>query len=213
MKSAIVVVIVAIGWCVAPSSARCEDKVKARAAYEQATQHYELGEYREALEGFKEAYRQYAEPAFLFNLAQCRRQLGDNAQAIRDYRMYLTKVPDAPNRAEVEAIVERIERASASASPPQDVKPPPVAPAGPPTPTLAAPAPIVAAPAAAGPAQSPVLVASMAPASQRASARKKLIVGFAITGGLVVAGAIVVGVVLGTTPHDPQASLGTFPVQ
>ena len=98
------------------SVAHAEDKEWARAAYEQATQHYDLGEYKEALEAFKDAYRNFEDPAFLFNIAQCHRQLGDNAQAVREYRMYLLKLPDAPNRDAVGDLITRLEKSLAEPS-------------------------------------------------------------------------------------------------
>src|SRR5688572_6331199 len=77
------------------------DKDRARAAYKRGMQHYNLTEYREALDAFKEAYREFEEPALLFNIGQCHRQIGDKAIAIRFYRNYLNSVPGAPNREEV----------------------------------------------------------------------------------------------------------------
>ena len=85
------------------SPGAAEDKQKARVAYRLATQHYDLGEYKEALTAFKDAYRNFEDPAFLFNIAQCHRQLGDTVLAVREYRAYLRKVPDASNRDEVRA--------------------------------------------------------------------------------------------------------------
>ena len=64
------IAIVAVVVALAPS-AHAEDKQKAREAYERATQDYDLGEYKEALDAFKEAYRNFEDPAFLFNIAQC----------------------------------------------------------------------------------------------------------------------------------------------
>ncbi|HEX4462903.1 MAG TPA: hypothetical protein VIA18_33245, partial [Polyangia bacterium] len=54
------------------------------------------------------------------------RQLGDKPQALRFYRTYLIKVPQASNRTEVLDMIARLERASAEAqamktSPPQVV--------------------------------------------------------------------------------------------
>jgi len=61
----------------------------------------------------KRAYRAYEEPAFLYNIAQCYRQLGDKAEAIKFYRSYLRKVPEAPNREEVKSLVASLEAAMA----------------------------------------------------------------------------------------------------
>jgi tetratricopeptide (TPR) repeat protein len=74
---------------------RADDLQKARSLYQQGSQHYDLNEYTQALELFKEAYRSHEEPAILYNIAQCYRQLGDSENAIRFYRSFLNKA-DVP---------------------------------------------------------------------------------------------------------------------
>src|SRR5262245_26223280 len=91
----------------ATSTAHADDRDKARAAFRLGSQHYVLGEYREALVAFKEAYRNYEDPSFLFNIAQCERQLDQRADAIRAYRMYLVASPNAVNREEVRGLIAR----------------------------------------------------------------------------------------------------------
>jgi TolA-binding protein len=51
-----------------PSAANRAQKEQARIAYQRATKHYNLGEYADALAQFKEAYRAYEDPSFLFNI-------------------------------------------------------------------------------------------------------------------------------------------------
>jgi len=92
------------------ATAQAEDRAKAQTAYHSATQHYKLGEYSEALEGFKEAYRNYEDPIFIFDLAQCHRQLGHKEQAARAYRMFLIETPDAPNREKVRNMIATLEK-------------------------------------------------------------------------------------------------------
>jgi tetratricopeptide (TPR) repeat protein len=92
--------------------AHAEDKAKARQAFESATRHYDLTEYREALTAFKEAYRNYPDPSFLFNIGQCHRQLGEKEQAIKFFRNYLSKVPNAPNREAVRSVIAHLEQLS-----------------------------------------------------------------------------------------------------
>ena len=48
---------------------------------------------------FKGAYRLFREPTFLFNIAQCERQMGDYAAAASQYRAYRREAANAPNRA------------------------------------------------------------------------------------------------------------------
>jgi tetratricopeptide (TPR) repeat protein len=108
--------------------ARAEDAQKAREAYRTAARHYDLGEYREALDGFKEAYRNLENPALLFNIAQCHRHLGERRPAIRAYEAYLRRFPDAPDRDEIGALIAGLEKELANEqtarSSPQVTRPP-----------------------------------------------------------------------------------------
>jgi tetratricopeptide (TPR) repeat protein len=165
-------------------SAWAEDRAAARAAYLRGTQHYDLSEYDQALESFKEAYRNFEEPTFLFNIAQCYRQLGNHEKALRFYRTYLIKMPNAPNREEVRQLIAQLNRAieeekqSRAMPPPSPMKP-------------AAPMP--------EPATTAAPVAPPTPAVQatdRARARRKIVAG-AVTAGFGVAALAVGGACLG----------------
>jgi tetratricopeptide (TPR) repeat protein len=92
-----------------PVVARAGNKEAARADYLEGNRRYDLNEFDAALAAFKRAYLEYEDPAFLFNIAQCHRQLGQKSDAVKFYRSYLRKVPDAPNRAEVERLVATLE--------------------------------------------------------------------------------------------------------
>jgi tetratricopeptide (TPR) repeat protein len=91
--------------------AQAENKDVAREAFHQGTLQYEVGDFKSALADFKKAYLSYEDPAFLFNIAQCQRQLGDKAEALRTYRVFLMKVPNSSQRASVEKIVAELEAA------------------------------------------------------------------------------------------------------
>jgi tetratricopeptide (TPR) repeat protein len=94
---------------------------RAEKAFNLGEQHFKLGEYPQALDAFKNAYRDAADPALLFNIGQCYRLLGDSTQALRFYRLYLHDVPDSPRREQVERLVEKLEGSIAA----QKTKPPP----------------------------------------------------------------------------------------
>lgn len=102
-------VVLAVTFLALCATARADDLAKAQEAYHAGSQHYDLGEYKEALESFKEAYRTREDPIFLFNIAQCYRQLGDKQQAIRSYRSFLNKMPDARNRQQVREMIAKLE--------------------------------------------------------------------------------------------------------
>ena len=189
------------------TTAHADDRDKARAAFRLGSQHYSLGEYKEALTAFKEAYRNYEDPSFLFNIAQCHRQLDQRADAIREYRMYLVNAPDASNRDEVRQLIARLEHELAEeratkAAPPPGVQPPAVA--------AATTEPMHAA--AAAPATTPSLtLTATAPHRRETPTYKKwwvwTIVGVAIAGG---AAGLAIGLTRGggSTP-TANTSFGT----
>ena len=79
-----------------------------RMHFKKGQTHYALGEFEAAVDEFREAYRLRQEPAILFNLAQTYRQLHQWQHAYFHYRQYLNQKPDAPNRAEVENLIEQM---------------------------------------------------------------------------------------------------------
>jgi len=78
---------------------------RAKALFANGNRHYELGEYPQALEIYKKAYRVKPLPAFQFNIAQCHRKLGHYREAIQLYQAYLVGVPRAENRELVESLI------------------------------------------------------------------------------------------------------------
>lgn len=83
---------------------------------------YDLQRYSEALAHFQDAYELKPDPAFLYNIGQCQRLLGQRDAAVRSYLSYLRQVPDAPNREHVRQLVDELRAPPAA---------PPVAPAVP----------------------------------------------------------------------------------
>jgi hypothetical protein len=78
---------------------------QARGEFEKAERAFNLGRFQEALTGYRAAYDALPLPPFLFNIAQCYRNLGDGEQAIFFYQRYLSLDPEAPNRSVVEELV------------------------------------------------------------------------------------------------------------
>lgn len=83
---------------------------EAREHFKKAQTHYALGEFEDAAHEFREAYRLRDEPALLFNIGQAYRQMRQWQQAYFHYQQYLSKKPDAPNRAETESLVAQMRR-------------------------------------------------------------------------------------------------------
>ena len=164
------VLVLVVAVCNGTASA---DGGDAKARYMSGQSHYNLNEFSEALQDFKEAYRLHPDPAFLFNIAQCERQLGDFDEAIKFYRSYLRNKPDATNAKEVQKKIDELRGLSeakrkSKEGAPQSViapstAPPPVeracaARAAPP-PAASAPPPAVSAPPPAPVAPPPNLTA------------------------------------------------------
>jgi tetratricopeptide (TPR) repeat protein len=85
-------------------------------AVREAKRHFDRGEKLYALTKFSEALDEYQKafdakpiPAFLFNIGQCYRNLGDYDAAIFSYRKYLKLAPDAANREQVEQLIGDLE--------------------------------------------------------------------------------------------------------
>jgi tetratricopeptide (TPR) repeat protein len=215
-----------------------EDRDKARELYRKGTQHYNLGEYSDALTAFKDAYRNYEDPTFLFNIAQCHRQLGARADAIRIYRSYLRESPNAPNREQVTRLITVLETelqhemASRTIQPQGTMQPAgepkPVAKPAAPPPPVAKPTPppppaptVVEAPPPSPPAAPPPEAAAASvtiehpapPATAKKPLYKKWWLWTAVGGVVVVGAAIGLGVGLSSSaPSFPaaQPTDGTF---
>jgi len=82
---------------------------EAKALFGEAQGLYDLGRFDEALEVYSKAYEVKPLPAFLFNIAQCHRNLENWERAVFFFRRFLEAKPETPNRAEVEALVLKLE--------------------------------------------------------------------------------------------------------
>lgn len=94
-----------------PRAALAEDSATktARRHFAKGDKLFALGRFDEALTHYESAYEARPLPGFLFNIAQCHRNLGHIDEAIFSYRKYLTEQPDAENREEVEQQIAELE--------------------------------------------------------------------------------------------------------
>jgi tetratricopeptide (TPR) repeat protein len=90
----------------APLSARAQAQTgearaqaQARAKFLEGNAAYEQSQYQKALDAYVEAYRLLPLPGFLFNIAQCYRQLDQPEQAATFYRRYLAQSKQPPANA------------------------------------------------------------------------------------------------------------------
>jgi tetratricopeptide (TPR) repeat protein len=74
---------------------------------------FALGRFSDALKEYEAAFDAKPLPAFLFNIGQCHRNLHDYDAAIFSFRKYLSLLPEAANRAEVEDLIRELEDAQA----------------------------------------------------------------------------------------------------
>ena len=152
------------------------DPARARAHFDLAKRYFEVDEYVKAIEEFKAAHVEEPDPAFLYNIAECYRHMGETKEALVFYRRFLLLSPaNAPTRASVEKRVAALQAAMRGAA---DV---PLAPTtgaagvAAPAPKLAAAPPAAAAPPEArapepAPAAAPVTLAMAAPPAATAPA-------------------------------------------
>ncbi len=74
------------------------DEVKARALFKDGQTAYDVGEFKHALDLYADAYKLKPLPGFLFNIAQCHRQLGDFKMAAFFFSRFIdTSKPEASN--------------------------------------------------------------------------------------------------------------------
>jgi tetratricopeptide (TPR) repeat protein len=88
-----------------------ETKARARAIYEKGARAYDEGRYYDAADYFLDTNRIYPRPQLAFNIGRAYDKIGNLAGALRHYREYLRRVPDAPDRVEVSARVRELEHA------------------------------------------------------------------------------------------------------
>jgi len=178
------------------ASAEPSDRAQAREHFIKGTKAFDLGLYEDAVREYTAAYQAKADPALLYNIAQAHRQAGHAKEALRFYRVYLSKVPSASNRADVEAKVAELQKTvdqeeKATQAPPPDGAHKPSAPV-----EEAAPRPAETHPQ---PAQAPVPAPTVAatpaelPAVNPRPARRLKIAGLATA----VVGVAVLGVGFG----------------
>lgn len=100
----------------APKARPDADEVKARALFKEAQTAYDLGEFGKALGLYSDAYKLKALPGFLFNIAQCHRQLGNLKDAQFFYGRYIdNSSPKEPNVERARELLEDMKRQQAEA--------------------------------------------------------------------------------------------------
>src|SRR5580765_2321188 len=69
------------------------DPAAARAHFDRGRAYFEVDEYRKAIAEFKAAHIEKPDAAFLYNIAECHRRLGELSEALQFYRRFLATAP------------------------------------------------------------------------------------------------------------------------
>jgi len=96
--------------------AQPDPRVEARAHYQAGMAKFNAAQYAQAIEEFQAAEQIAPAPMNDYNIALSYERLGDPVAAIKTYRAYLDRLPNATNRAEVEATIRRLEPQAAGAA-------------------------------------------------------------------------------------------------
>src|SRR6185295_6162624 len=102
--------VIAVAALLLAANSAFADEAAARKSFAAGERAYNLGEFDKAVTLFKQAYAEWDEPAFLFNIAQTYRQMGDCKQSQFFYKRFLAlKVNDTkkPIKPELQAEVEK----------------------------------------------------------------------------------------------------------
>jgi hypothetical protein len=112
--------VVVLVLCLAPRLALA-DAAKARVHFDRGRAFFEVSEYRNAIAEFKAAHVEKPDPAFLYNIAECYRRLGESAEALQFYRRFLATAPAADKTRPV--VEQRIAELNASGEEPKTKEP------------------------------------------------------------------------------------------
>lgn len=198
-RLSLALLVLVLGSLLAPQRAGAENAAEvARRHYQRGNAFYNLEKFAEALSEYERAFVARADPSFLFNIAQCHRQMGHSADAIRFYKRYLKKEQNPENRAIAQHHIRTLEAAPATSTPPP---PPPAAPAEPaPSPAPGPPPPTETAPRAGEPERPPAESGAPAPTGAPAGTAAT-----ATTPGAGASSTPQVGAPAPPRPERPQA--------
>ena len=99
-----------------------DDKAKAKQLYDEGLRHYQVAEYTQAIDAWKQAYLISKKPLLLFNIGQAYRLSGDCAQAMTFYDNYTDAEPNPKNQDELDQAVAACKNAKPAVT--TDTKPP-----------------------------------------------------------------------------------------
>ena len=115
-----------------PASAQEADdaQTRARQAFELGRRAYDDERYEDSIRYYEEAHRLSSLPELLYNIGAANEHLGRREAAVEHFTRFLEALPDAQNRAEVEARIRVLRAALEAESQPDDVTVPESTPEG-----------------------------------------------------------------------------------
>ncbi|MDX2021556.1 MAG: tetratricopeptide repeat protein [Deltaproteobacteria bacterium] len=195
---------VVLGLCVAAGAAQAqtaEQKKAAKEYFEQARRLYDVGKYQEAIEAYQKAYLNVEDPVFLYNIAQSHRLNNQPEDAIRFYKNYLRRSPDAANKDEVQKKIEDLQKEiDDKARGSNKTAPPPVEPVKPTT----TPPPVVEPPPVTPTAAPPVVINTSAPNPEPKRQWRTTGIVLAGVGGALLVTSVVTGSMANKAAKDVE---------
>jgi tetratricopeptide (TPR) repeat protein len=180
-----------------------------QALFERAQVSFSQGRFEEARADYQAAYDAEPLPAFLFNIAQCYRNMGDYERAQLYFHRYTLRDPHGPNRQAAERLAAEMSKLAEARRNELEAKSPNDEPAAAPSSPAAVTPPTVTTPPdpAAGKRQSPALLVARdngqpAPTSPPIYRRGWFWAG---VGGVVLVGAAAAAIAL--SADQPQGTL------
>jgi tetratricopeptide (TPR) repeat protein len=82
---------------------------QAKTLYEQGVAAFKAGDFPAAAAKFQNAYNLDPSPILLYNLVRATEKTGDATGAVKHYKTYLTRFPEAEDKSEVKRIIEVLE--------------------------------------------------------------------------------------------------------
>lgn len=86
-------------------------KERARLLFEKGVSAYRESRFYDAVDVFLETNRLYPDPKFSYNIGKAFEGMGNQPSALRYYREYLRRLPDAPDASDVASHVHQLEQA------------------------------------------------------------------------------------------------------
>jgi tetratricopeptide (TPR) repeat protein len=156
-RDVVAVLVCCLTLAAAAHAAAAPDPAQGRTAFDEGQKLFVAGDYRQALARFEKGFLATEDPAFLLNIAQCHRSLGEPKEALMMFRLYLKSSPEGVNRQARAVATKAIRELESEAATPAVAKAAPDA-----RPALLP----VAAPAPAEPAAEPA-VPTVTPSGRR----------------------------------------------